>query len=133
MSLPHACRRLPLKASAAFPENTLASFRHAIQDGADGLESGAHSLFEVYARKSAHFNSACIADVHVSRDGVLIMFHDPRLDRTTDTTGLIRDKNWHGDLEHARAAGHPIPTFAQTLALLMEVSRRVHSSSVLLY
>lgn len=49
------------------------------------------------------------------------MFHDPRLDRTTDTLGLIREKNWHGDLENARTSGHPIPTFAQTLALLMEV------------
>lgn len=61
-------------------------------------------------------------DIHVSRDGVLVMFHDPRLDRTTDTTGLIREKNWHDDLENARTSGHPIPTFAQTLVLLMEVS-----------
>lgn len=28
------------KASAAFPENTLASFEAAINDGAEGIESG---------------------------------------------------------------------------------------------
>ncbi|KAG2369738.1 hypothetical protein BDR07DRAFT_1388211 [Suillus spraguei] len=30
----------PYQASAAFPENTLASFEAAINDGADGIESG---------------------------------------------------------------------------------------------
>lgn len=55
----------------------------------------------------------------------MLMFHDPRLDRTTDTTGLIRDKNWYGDLEHARVrGGHAIPTFAGTIALLMKVLSR---------
>lgn len=41
------CRRL--KASAAFPENTLASFTRAIADGADGIESGISALFENFA------------------------------------------------------------------------------------
>lgn len=63
-----------------------------------------------------------MTDIHISLDGVLVMFHDPRLDRTTNTTGFIRDKNWHGDMENARTNGHPIPTFAQALALLMMVS-----------
>ncbi|KAI0776163.1 PLC-like phosphodiesterase [Trametes elegans] len=90
-------------ASAAFPENTLASFERAIRDGAEGIES----------------------DVHVSLDDVVIMFHDPTLDRTTNGTGNIRDQNWYGPngMEHLRTAKQPaqsIPTFAETVELLMK-------------
>ncbi|KAI0677251.1 PLC-like phosphodiesterase [Trametes maxima] len=90
-------------ASAAFPENTLASFERAVRDGAEGIES----------------------DVHVSLDNVVIMFHDPTLDRTTDGTGNIRDQNWYGPdgMENRKTAKEPkqsIPTFAETVALLMK-------------
>lgn len=89
-------------ASAAFPENTLASFEGAARDGAEGIES----------------------DVHVSLDGVIIMFHDPSLERTTDGHGLIREQNYHGEkgMEHVRTTKEPkqpIPTFDQTVELLM--------------
>ncbi|KAI0375951.1 PLC-like phosphodiesterase [Pilatotrama ljubarskyi] len=94
-------------ASAAFPENTLASFERAIRDGAEGIES----------------------DVHVSLDKVVIMFHDPTLDRTTNGTGNIRDKNWYGPdgMEHLRTTKEPqqaIPTFAETVALLIKPENR---------
>ncbi|KAE9407234.1 PLC-like phosphodiesterase [Gymnopus androsaceus JB14] len=84
-------------ASAAFPENTLASFEAAIRDGAEGIES----------------------DVHVSSDDVVIMFHDPELSRTTDSTGAIKDRTWYGvdGMEHVRTVKEPrqaIPTFAET-------------------
>ncbi|KAI0307078.1 PLC-like phosphodiesterase [Multifurca ochricompacta] len=90
-------------ASAAYPENTLASFEAAIRDGAEGIES----------------------DVHVSRDGVLVMFHDPSLERTTDSKGLIQERNWYGPggMEHVRTSKEPkqaIPTFAETIGLLMK-------------
>ncbi|KAJ6596963.1 PLC-like phosphodiesterase [Mycena vulgaris] len=90
-------------ASARFPENTMASFEAAIRDGVDGIES----------------------DVHVSKDGVVIMFHDPTLGRTTDFTGVIKDSNWYGPdgMQHARTKKEPaqsIPTFAETVALLMQ-------------
>ncbi|KAG2042152.1 PLC-like phosphodiesterase [Suillus americanus] len=91
-------------ASAAFPENTLASFEAAINDGADGIES----------------------DVHVSLDGVVIMFHDPDLERTTGSKGcLIRERHWYGEngMENLRTVKQPqqcIPTFVQTIALLMK-------------
>ncbi|KAI0068614.1 PLC-like phosphodiesterase [Artomyces pyxidatus] len=89
-------------ASAAFPENTLASFEAAMRDGAEGIES----------------------DVHVSLDDVVVMFHDPSLERTTDSKGLIRERTWYGadGMEHARTTKEPkqsIPTFAETVALLM--------------
>ncbi|KAK7470131.1 hypothetical protein VKT23_001571 [Stygiomarasmius scandens] len=90
-------------ASARFPENTLASFEAAIRDGAEGIES----------------------DVHVSLDDVVIMFHDPDLSRTTDSAGKIKERNWYGEdgMEHVRTNKEPkqaIPTFAETVALLME-------------
>lgn len=54
-------------ASGTAPENTLAAFRRAIEDGAHGIE----------------------LDVRSSRDGKIIVFHDETLDRTTDGTGLV--------------------------------------------
>jgi len=94
-------------ASAAFPENTLASFEAAFRDGAEGIES----------------------DVHVSADDVVIMFHDPSLERTTNGTGLIRNQNWYGEggMEHVRTKKEPIqpvPTFDQTIELLMKPENR---------
>jgi len=90
-------------ASAAYPENTLASFEAAIRDGAEGIES----------------------DVHVSLDGILVMFHDPSLERTTDSKGLIRERTWYGSdgMVHVRTIKEPkqaIPTFTETLDLLMK-------------
>lgn len=57
-------------ASEAAPENTLQAFRLAREAGAEGLEM----------------------DVHLSRDGHVVVIHDSTLDRTTDGTGLVRDK-----------------------------------------
>jgi glycerophosphoryl diester phosphodiesterase len=56
-------------ASGELPENTLASFGHAVADGAAILES----------------------DVHVTSDGALVLIHDDVLDRTTDGTGRVAD------------------------------------------
>jgi glycerophosphoryl diester phosphodiesterase len=88
-------------ASAFLPENTLASFRAAIKEGASGIES----------------------DVHITSDGVVLMFHDPTLDRTTNGTGTIRSQPWHGTIEHVRTTKEPvqpIPLFEQLIALIME-------------
>lgn len=48
-------------------ENTVAAFRHAVALGYDYLET----------------------DVHVTRDGVLLAFHDTVLDRVTDRVGEV--------------------------------------------
>jgi glycerophosphoryl diester phosphodiesterase len=53
--------------SALRPENTLASFEHGLSLGADGVE----------------------LDVHLSRDGVVVVHHDATLDRTTDARGPL--------------------------------------------
>jgi glycerophosphoryl diester phosphodiesterase len=49
------------------PENTLAAFDLGLSAGADGLE----------------------LDVHLSADGVVVVHHDPTLERCTDATGPI--------------------------------------------
>lgn len=51
------------------PENTMASFRHAIEIGAKYVE----------------------LDVQMSRDNELVVIHDETLDRTTDGSGPIRE------------------------------------------
>ena len=53
--------------AALRPENTIAAFDHGLSLGADGLEF----------------------DVHLSRDGVVVIHHDRTLDRTTDRTGPL--------------------------------------------
>lgn len=56
-------------AAGVAPENTLPSFERAVADGAELLE----------------------LDVHASRDGVVVVIHDPTLERTTDGQGAVRD------------------------------------------
>jgi glycerophosphoryl diester phosphodiesterase len=53
--------------AALRPENTMAAFDHGLALGADGVE----------------------LDVHLSRDGVVVVHHDATLDRTTDARGPI--------------------------------------------
>jgi glycerophosphoryl diester phosphodiesterase len=53
--------------SALRPENTHEAFEHGLSHGADGLEF----------------------DVHLSRDGVVVVHHDATLERTTDGRGPI--------------------------------------------
>ena len=43
-------------------------------------------------------------DVHVTRDGQVVAFHDVRLDRVTDRPGLIRDLPW-SEVSRARLGG----------------------------
>lgn len=57
-------------ASGLVPENTPLAFREALRLGADGLET----------------------DVHLSRDGQLVVIHDETVDRTTDGTGPVAEK-----------------------------------------
>ena len=61
-------------------------------------------------------------DVHITSDDVIIMFHDPSLERTTDGKGLIREQSWAKGIENVRTTKQPcqqIPTFQQVCDLLM--------------
>jgi len=58
--------------STIAPENTLAAFEQALDAGADVLE----------------------CDVQISSDGVAVVMHDPRVDRTTVGSGEVRGHTW---------------------------------------
>jgi len=89
------------------PENTIPAFDHGLSLGADGLE----------------------LDVHLSRDGVVVVHHDRTLERTTNLTGAVAA---HTASELARAdagyrfqqngdfpwrgRGAGVPTLAEVLA-----------------
>jgi glycerophosphoryl diester phosphodiesterase len=55
--------------SGNMPENTLISFQTALEEGADILEM----------------------DVHATRDGEILVLHDPELSRTTDGKGQVSE------------------------------------------
>jgi glycerophosphoryl diester phosphodiesterase len=60
-------------------------------------------------------------DVHVTADGVLVAFHDDRLDRVTDRRGLLAEMDF-AEIRRARLGGRePIVVFADLLATFPEV------------
>jgi glycerophosphoryl diester phosphodiesterase len=101
-------------ASAVLPEHTLAAYRRALDDGADGLE----------------------CDVRLTRDGHLVCLHDRRLERTSNGRGLVSDHtleqlrrldfgSWRGTgpapvltlerlLAEVQAAGRPVRLLIET-------------------
>jgi glycerophosphoryl diester phosphodiesterase len=70
-------------------ENSMAAFARAVELGYRYLET----------------------DVHLTADGVLIAFHDARLDRVTDWSGEVAQLPWR-EVRKARIGGiEPIPLF----------------------
>lgn len=59
-------------------------------------------------------------DVNTTSDGVVLAFHDPTLDRVTNTSGDISDVPW-SDLDDVRIGGtEPLPTLGELLRALPE-------------
>lgn len=53
--------------------------------------------------------------MHATADGVLLAFHDDRLDRVTDRAGIVAELPY-AEVSRARVGGtHPIPTFDELL------------------
>lgn len=73
-------------------ENTLQAFRNAVDLGYTHVET----------------------DVHVTRDGVLVAFHDDVLDRVSDQTGAIAEATW-AEVSRARIGGEPVPRLDEVL------------------
>lgn len=88
-------------AAALAPENTWAGFDLALDLGVDAIET----------------------DVRATSDGVLVLLHDERLDRTTDGTGAVHVTPWDA-VETLDAgvwfgepfAGARVPRLGETLA-----------------
>lgn len=102
-------------AAGEAPENTLFSFELALKQRADILET----------------------DVHLTRDDVPVLCHDPELDRTTDASGAIGERTLEelSQLDAAyhfsrdggasfplRGQGIRIPTLEQAFAALPQAS-----------
>ena len=97
------------------PENTLAAFGAAVEQGAGGLE----------------------LDVHVTRDGHVVVIHDATLDRTTSGSGAVAgatlDELRRVDAGHSfspdggrtypyRSEGLRVPTLAEVLEAFPNVA-----------
>lgn len=97
-------------------ENSLSCFEKGISAGADIIE----------------------LDIHMSKDGELIVCHDPTLDRTTDTEGRIEDMTLEEikkariiDFETEEPTDERIPTLSEAIekidgraGLLIEIKRK---------
>lgn len=83
------------------PENTMASFRRAVELGVDAIE----------------------LDVHLTADDRVVVIHDHFLERTTTGSGLVRERTL-AEIEALDAGGHfgpefvgeRVPTLDETLA-----------------
>ncbi len=85
------------------PENTLAAFRKALELGVDLLEM----------------------DLHVTRDGAVVVIHDDTLDRTTDGRGAVSAQNLEALKRYDAGArfghqfsGERIPTLREVVDLV---------------
>jgi glycerophosphoryl diester phosphodiesterase len=83
-------------ASAYEPENTLRAFECAIQQGATMLE----------------------LDVHLSRDGHVLVIHDPDLSRTTDGQGRVYERTWAEIQGLDAGQGEHVPTLGEVIDLV---------------
>ena len=72
-------------ASGHAPENTLEAFKLAMDMGAEGFE----------------------LDVHLSKDGELVVIHDETVDRTTNGKGLVCEKTLATRWKPIAAPGSP--------------------------
>ena len=73
-------------------ENTMAAFRAMVDLGYRYLET----------------------DVHTTRDGIVVCFHDQTLDRVSTGKGPIGDHTW-AELQQLQVGGEPIITFEELL------------------
>ena len=88
------------------PENTMPAFEKAVQMGADGIET----------------------DVQLSRDGVVMICHDEKIDRTSDGSGYLKDYTLKELKQFSFSKPHPeygrveIPTLEELLAFLKDTN-----------
>ena len=95
--------------SGNYPENTMLAFRKAVEtEGCDGIE----------------------LDVHLSKDGEIVIIHDERVDRTcVNGTGLVKDMTLE-ELQKCdvsfKFAGQCEPQYIPTLREYFELVKDTH-------
>ncbi|KAM0255148.1 hypothetical protein ACHAQJ_006071 [Trichoderma viride] len=99
-----ASRRIPQTIAhrgfkASFPENSMAAFRAAVEVGAHALET----------------------DVHLSKDGIVVLSHDPSLKRCFGVDLLIKDCTWSylSSLRTVKEPHEPLPRLVDLLEYLV--------------
>lgn len=96
-------------AAGEAPENTLASFALALSQGAQAIE----------------------LDVHITKDGEIVVCHDGTLDRTTNGSGLICNQQW-ADIQRLDAGSWFSEKFkGERIPLLSEVFDRVPKGTLI--
>jgi glycerophosphoryl diester phosphodiesterase len=83
-------------ARAYEPENTLRSFKRALEMGVDAVE----------------------LDVRKTKDGQLVVIHDPDVKKTTNGKGLVKDLKLEEIKEFSTERGEKIPTLEEALGFL---------------
>lgn len=89
------------------PENTLAAFKEAVRVGADGIE----------------------LDVHLTKDGHIVVIHDETIDRTTNGKGQICQLRLSEIQSYSAGAwfnreyqNEKVPSLSEVLALLVDLN-----------
>lgn len=97
--------------SGDYPENTLAAFQAARDLTIEGIE----------------------LDVHLSKDGQLMVIHDESVDRTTNGSGFVKDltadelrKFDAGSWKEERFSGERIPFLSEVLDLFKESTHAIN-------
>ncbi|MCI0470388.1 MAG: glycerophosphodiester phosphodiesterase [Candidatus Aminicenantes bacterium] len=105
LSHEHPLRFAHRGSTILWPENTLTAFQGVVDHGGIYIET----------------------DLHATKDGVIVLFHDDSLERTTDGRGLIEDWYWN-DLRRLDAAfyfkpeeGYPFRNRGVSIPCLEEV------------
>lgn len=97
--------------SAKYPENTLAAFHAAAQLPIFGVEF----------------------DVHLTKDGQIVVIHDEKINRTSNGSGFVKDMTleqlrqydygaWFGE----EFAGEVIPTLSEVLEVFKDTGHRIN-------
>ena len=88
--------------SAIYPENTMMAFIKAYEKGFDGVET----------------------DVHLSRDGELVLIHDEKINRTSTGKGYVKDYTLKELREfnfcYKHQGNFPIPTLRELLEFIQD-------------
>ncbi|KGR76119.1 glycerophosphodiester phosphodiesterase [Ureibacillus sinduriensis] len=97
--------------SAKYPENTLAAFQAAADLPIDGVEF----------------------DVHLTKDGQVVVIHDESINRTSNGVGYVKDMTLpelrefdYGSWFDEEFAGAEIPTLAEALEVFRATNLRVN-------
>ena len=91
--------------SGEYPENTMIAFEKALEVGCEGIEN----------------------DVHLTKDGVLVIIHDEEIDRTGNASGWVKDMTYEelckvdfSNKFHDKVGFQKIPTLDEYLTLVKD-------------